>query len=503
MTANETQPGATLARFVYRAASSVADDQDLLRLAREDGSGSPAWDVLVGRYGRFVWTICRRQLRCPSEADDATQHTFFLLFRTLSEPTNPHIRSLSAWLSRVAFRVASRRRKRGDRERPLSSLTTDQPHPASEDTAQLACVDTSRMVIEELSSLPEKYQTAIFETRFNGLSTAAAADRLDTRESTVRKWIERGMKRLEAGLRKRGVSGVTAVAVIGGLTASSVAGAQPARWVEGVRAESVTGPDAGLTAQSLLAEGGIGVWSKALGVGGLIALAAVGAALLWPNSSRNTPPSAPLVRVEPAETNEVLPAPARVTKFELRLWRPVADENRTQYLGEIKRNVGVIPVVQDRIACEVSLDREAPCLLFQVLPDGAIRPCAPSDPNERPGISEEHRYPSLDRYGEEKLTEFGNQAFVLVVQTRPEPFAVWADRFGGSVPWERLNGEGLWYVADKGLPTLIRPLGGPLIQPNAATAEPLNKLCQFLRGQENVESVRAFGFNPRRQQPKK
>jgi RNA polymerase sigma factor (sigma-70 family) len=500
---NEDSSGATLTRLMYRTASPVADDQDLLRLAREDGSGSPAWDVIVDRYGGFVWSVCRRQSFCANEADDAAQLTFFLLFRTLSDPLSPPVRSLSGWLARVANRVACRVRKRGDRERAKSSTPIDQQHPAQVEPDRTASQDTDRLVVEELSRLPERYQTAIFETKFNGLTAADAARRLGTRETTVRKWVERGLKRLEAGLRRRGVKEVTAITATLGLMTSSAVGLDAARWLTGVRTESVAHIDPSLTAVSQLS-GCTSMVKKVLVAGGLVAAAGViASAFVWPGP---TPVTRSTVSTPPVEASvvvqEVQPA-TQVTRFELLLWRSVAGEQKTQFMGKFKSNVGVIPVVQDRIACDVELDEVAACLLFQVLPDGSAVACEPSDPTAVPELQSALRFPELDRHGEARLTEHGNQAFVLIVLKRPESFATWSGRFGGKFLWEGVKGEGLWYAAPPAAAVSLRPVGGKLELPSAETADPLNKLCKFLAQQENVESVRAFGFNPRRQQPKK
>jgi len=502
MILNAHQSGSTLTQLVYRTASPVADDQDLLRLAREDGSGSPAWDVLVKRYGGLVWTTCRRQSFCANEADDATQLTFFLLFRTLSDPSSPPIRSLGGWLTRVANRVACRVRKRGDRERTRRIIPDELHHPDTATDAQAERQDTDRVLVEELSRLPERYQTAIFETKFNGLTAAVAAHRLGTQETTLRKWVERGLKQLEARLRRRGVSSVSAALLLGCLTTSASA-VESDHWQDGVRTESVAHLDPALTSVSQLVgchvAMKVGVLASVLAVAAVVAFGAVlmGApALTTPNTPVERNEQGPPIPIEKQ-------APIRVENFSLKLWRAVAGENRNQFISEILPHVGAIPTAQDTYVWEVALDRPAPVLLLQVRPDRDVVLCEPTDPRAPASEFKEFRYPPIERHGEERLTESGNQAFVLVVLKRPESYADFLARLGGKLPWTRVKGEGLWYSEGNATAKEIRPIGGPLNPRNDATAEPLNELCTLLAKQSNVAAVRGFGLTVRRQQPKR
>jgi hypothetical protein len=69
-----------LVKRLQHCLSAEQPDADLLAayVAQRDHE---AFAALVKRYGPLVWSICRRQLRESSAADDATQTTFLMLVR--------------------------------------------------------------------------------------------------------------------------------------------------------------------------------------------------------------------------------------------------------------------------------------------------------------------------------------------------------------------------------------------------------------------------------------
>jgi RNA polymerase sigma-70 factor (ECF subfamily) len=106
------------------------DDATLLRLAAR-GDGAAAREF-YGRHVGYVWSIVRRFSVDGDEALDASQETFFRVFRTASYNGRASIRT---WLFRVASSAAidllrTRRRSRHESldaaaESPIEGVETD------------------------------------------------------------------------------------------------------------------------------------------------------------------------------------------------------------------------------------------------------------------------------------------------------------------------------------------------------------------------------------------
>ena len=91
---------------VQRPDGGLSDAQLLERFARDRDEA--AFEVLVWRHGPMVLGMGRRLLRNLQDAEDVLQATFLALARQASSISRRE--ALSAWLHKVAFRVALRTR---------------------------------------------------------------------------------------------------------------------------------------------------------------------------------------------------------------------------------------------------------------------------------------------------------------------------------------------------------------------------------------------------------
>ena len=79
-----------------------------------------AWDILVDRYERLVFSVAVRNGLSSHDAVDVAQHTFTALLESLS--TVRRSESLAWWLMTVARRQSWRIRNRGQREVPYAEV---------------------------------------------------------------------------------------------------------------------------------------------------------------------------------------------------------------------------------------------------------------------------------------------------------------------------------------------------------------------------------------------
>ena len=96
--------------------SDMTDEQLIIACRSGDND---AWDTLVGRYERLVYTIPARYGLTPSEVDDVFQSVWLALLRNLGRLREPD--RLSAWLVTTARRECWERRRGADYERTVTT----------------------------------------------------------------------------------------------------------------------------------------------------------------------------------------------------------------------------------------------------------------------------------------------------------------------------------------------------------------------------------------------
>ena len=115
--------------------AAIRLDRDLILDCRSGDLG--AWQSLLDRYERLVFSVPRRYGLSREDAADITQLTFTIFFQsmdTLSEDS-----TLGAWLTTVARRHTWRRLDRKRREEAGSHGSSSEKIPMLADPAQQEC----------------------------------------------------------------------------------------------------------------------------------------------------------------------------------------------------------------------------------------------------------------------------------------------------------------------------------------------------------------------------
>ena len=158
-----------------------------------------AFTLLVERHGPMVWRVCRQVLADSNDAEDAFQATFLVFLRRAGS-IRKH-KSLASWLFGVATRVARRAREdaiaRRYHERKAAEVAVV-PGAALDEHAECRAA-----LQEEIARLPERYRAPIVLCRLEGLSTAAAAERLGCAQGTILSRLARGRARLRRRMAQR------------------------------------------------------------------------------------------------------------------------------------------------------------------------------------------------------------------------------------------------------------------------------------------------------------
>lgn len=92
-------------------------DEQLIKACK--AGDDKAWEMLVTRYERLVYTIPARYGLTPSEIDDVFQSVWLSLLKNLDRLRDPD--RLSAWLVTTARRECWERRRGADYERTIST----------------------------------------------------------------------------------------------------------------------------------------------------------------------------------------------------------------------------------------------------------------------------------------------------------------------------------------------------------------------------------------------
>lgn len=199
-----------------RDAPGAPTDEELLCRYRDAGDRR-AFDALVHRYERELFSYLRRYLGSAAMAEDAFQQTFLQLH--LKSHLFQDGRKVKPWLYTIATNQAIDAQRRNKRHRMVSldqrnrsghnddvgSLlemsASDQPAPT--DVMELR--EERTRVREAVAQLPETLQTAVNLIYYQGLKYREAADVLSIPVGTVKSRLHAAVQKLGEMFRQDGL----------------------------------------------------------------------------------------------------------------------------------------------------------------------------------------------------------------------------------------------------------------------------------------------------------
>lgn len=187
-------------------------DDDGVLVQRAKGGDFPAFEALVSRYERPIYTLARRIVGSSEDAEDVVQETFTSVVEHLAEFREES--SFFTWLSRIASNHALKvlRKRRGLATVPLQEEeiadARDLPRPEfiapwARDPLEAGRDPSLRTLVEKaLEDLDEKYRLAFVLRDLQGLSTEAAAQALGITEGNLKVRLLRARLQLRERLTK-------------------------------------------------------------------------------------------------------------------------------------------------------------------------------------------------------------------------------------------------------------------------------------------------------------
>ena len=174
------------------------EDSALVELARKDQAG--AFDVLVDRYYKIVYSVAMKMINDSNDAADITQNVFMKVYQNFQQ-FNPKYKFFS-WIYRIAMNEAINYCNRTDRR--------TEPHHesmAGEATPE-SLYHQSELEVnvqKALMKLKPDYRSVIVLSHFQGLSYREISETLSISEKTVKSRLFTSRQELKNILKTDGV----------------------------------------------------------------------------------------------------------------------------------------------------------------------------------------------------------------------------------------------------------------------------------------------------------
>ena len=175
------------------------DDVQLVSACQE--GDERAWDALVTRYERLVYTIPSRYGLTPSEVDDVFQSVWLSLLKNLDRLREPD--RISAWLVTTARRECWERRRGADYERTVSnnldSVLFDKEGEEQSPEEVVTAYREHENLREALGNLGERCQRLLWLLYYDSTipSYADVAEKLDMPIGSIGPMRARCLKKLK------------------------------------------------------------------------------------------------------------------------------------------------------------------------------------------------------------------------------------------------------------------------------------------------------------------
>ncbi len=175
-------------------------------VARTLAGDTQAYRLLMERYYRTVFRLCRSVLRHAEDAEDATQEVFIRAYQALGQFSGRG--AFGAWLRRLTVnhclnRVQTASARMASRSYSLDLLADTLTASLDSDPEErLLRRERQNRIQCELEQLPSAQRAALALRLLEGLSYEEIADLMGVPVNSVRSWLHRGRHRLREALQE-------------------------------------------------------------------------------------------------------------------------------------------------------------------------------------------------------------------------------------------------------------------------------------------------------------
>jgi RNA polymerase sigma factor (sigma-70 family) len=187
-------------------------DEDRILIERCLKGDEKAFEELLSKYRRSVFSICLRMVRNRSTAEDIAQEVFIKVFSALSryDPTYP----FSSWLNRITSNLCIDYIRR-DKERTVSldqpvsgadnDLLIQLPTAVAGPDREMESKEIMAILEEALGNIPEHYRIIVILRHQEQLSYEEISDTLGIPLGTVKARIHRARNMIIEYFQKKGL----------------------------------------------------------------------------------------------------------------------------------------------------------------------------------------------------------------------------------------------------------------------------------------------------------
>jgi len=154
----------------------------------------------VDTYGGLVWSLARRLLRHPADAEDAVQEVFIELWKNASR-FDPKVASETTFVAMIARRrLIDRQRRHARRPEGDPVAIDDLPLSAPDEAEHLDLSDEAAKAAAAMEQLKPEQRSVLRLAVCHGWPHQLIADRLSLPLGTVKTYVRRGLMKVREEL---------------------------------------------------------------------------------------------------------------------------------------------------------------------------------------------------------------------------------------------------------------------------------------------------------------
>ena len=172
-----------------------ASEKVLLSRTVPEESATELVEAAVREHARFVYRVAYAVLRHPQEAEDAVQETFIRVWKHAREFSG--ILNQRAWLARIAWRVASDKRRSLPKVQITQAELPDLPCSGVGAEQELIRAQQAQILERMVAMLPADLREVFALSTVDELTSVEIAQMMSIPESTVRGRLLRARQMLK------------------------------------------------------------------------------------------------------------------------------------------------------------------------------------------------------------------------------------------------------------------------------------------------------------------